>query len=482
VLTAIEDLSKPTGIDNEASRGFIILVDRGDCHFVQKVKYAQDKGAAGVIVADKRCSCTSVNDGSRDTSAAVCGASGTSKTCISIEPYMADDGTGAAVKIPSLLIDRYDAQVLRWCLNKDAAKCASATGVVTVALKWNVPTTDKDVEWELWTSADETTSFKHGFTPFAHKLKESTNFVPHYFIWDGEEWGCTTAGSCSTQCVAGGKYCSPDPDGATDVGVSGANIVLENLRQMCVWEQMDFKSDGAEKWWRYLDEMKDVFKRVMTSEKPATEVKDDFFESYSKEVHSKLGLDFAKTQKCMKMVNNDHDKLKNELAARKLGAGARGEILQLPSIVVNGRIIREGITTSAVLLTLCSATINPGPFCKCVKGTDGKNMELCQNNENELCPDGEFYCSDLDAADKCVSDVTKCPSASNSGLSGGASFALIVAIVAALGGGGFAYYTHSRKQMRAEMQNILAEYMPLEEMNNQAGGGAGGRSDTVGLI
>jgi hypothetical protein len=350
------------------------------------------------------------------------------------------------VKIPSLLIDRYDAQVLRWCLNNDAIKCASATGVVTVALKWNMPTTDMDVEWELWTSADETTSFKHGFAPFALKLKESTNFVPHYFIWDGEEWGCTTADSCSTQCVGAGKYCSPDPDGATDVGVSGMNIVLENLRQMCVWEQVDFKIDGAEKWWRYVTEMKDVFERVMASSESVI-LQVDFFESYSKEIHNKLGLDFAKTQKCMKMVNNDHDKLKNELTSRKLGAGARGEILQLPSIVVNGRIIRDGITTSGVLLTLCSATVNPGPFCKCVKGTEGKNMELCQNNgqhngqhnEYELCPDGEFYCSDLDVADKCVSNVTECSSASNSGLSGGARVALIVvAIVAALGGEWFA--------------------------------------------
>jgi hypothetical protein len=242
-------------------------------------------------------------------------------------------------------------------------------------------TPDKDVEWEFWTTADLTTSFARAFMPFAHKLKESTNFVPHYFIWDGEVWGCTNQGSCYTQCVGGGKYCSPDPDGATDAGVSGANVVLENLRQMCVWEQMDFKSDGGEKWWRYVAEMKDVFERVIPSNESVS-VQVDFFESYSKEIHINLGLNYAMTEACMKMVDDDHHKLRSELQARKFRPFVQNA--NLPSVVVGGQEIREvrSRDTSVVLQALCSAINNPGSFCTCVLGTDDDVEQLCGNTES----------------------------------------------------------------------------------------------------
>ena len=37
---------------------YILMVDRGDCSFVQKVRNAQRSGAAGVIVADNTCLCS----------------------------------------------------------------------------------------------------------------------------------------------------------------------------------------------------------------------------------------------------------------------------------------------------------------------------------------------------------------------------------------------------------------------------------------
>jgi hypothetical protein len=37
---------------------FILMVDRGDCTFVQKVRKAQHAGAAGVLIADNMCQCS----------------------------------------------------------------------------------------------------------------------------------------------------------------------------------------------------------------------------------------------------------------------------------------------------------------------------------------------------------------------------------------------------------------------------------------
>lgn len=41
-------------------RPFALLIDRGDCHFVIKVRNAQHRGASAVIIADNKCLCSDV--------------------------------------------------------------------------------------------------------------------------------------------------------------------------------------------------------------------------------------------------------------------------------------------------------------------------------------------------------------------------------------------------------------------------------------
>ena len=51
-----------------------------------------------------------------------------------------------------------------------------------------------------------------------------TEFTPHYIVWvcpflyrDSDE--------CRSQCIHGGRYCSPDPDGSIWEGYSGKDVV-----------------------------------------------------------------------------------------------------------------------------------------------------------------------------------------------------------------------------------------------------------------
>ncbi len=54
----------------------IVMVDRGTCFFVSKVRNAQNAGATAVIVVDN------IDE--------------------TVEPFMADDGTGSDITIPSV--------------------------------------------------------------------------------------------------------------------------------------------------------------------------------------------------------------------------------------------------------------------------------------------------------------------------------------------------------------------------------------------
>ena len=70
--------------------------------------------------------------------------------------FQADDGQGGSVQIPSYLISKYDGQQLKDCIS-GVSTLAGCTGqdYVVVKLSWDLPKPDNRVEWELWTSADD---------------------------------------------------------------------------------------------------------------------------------------------------------------------------------------------------------------------------------------------------------------------------------------------------------------------------------------
>ena len=72
-------------------QGYFLLVDRGGCSFVEKVRNAQRDNATAVLIADNTCLCCSIE-----------GSCATGEECEAVEPTMDDDGSGVDIKTPSL--------------------------------------------------------------------------------------------------------------------------------------------------------------------------------------------------------------------------------------------------------------------------------------------------------------------------------------------------------------------------------------------
>jgi hypothetical protein len=56
---------------------------------------------------------------------------------------------------------------------------------------------------------------------------------------------------CKSQCINHGRYCAPDPEQDFSTGYDGKDVVVENLRQLCVFKV----AKQAEKpwvWWDYV--------------------------------------------------------------------------------------------------------------------------------------------------------------------------------------------------------------------------------------
>jgi len=393
----------------------IFLVDRGSCDFVDKVRAAQKLNAVAVIIADNVCQCSDMLDstiwgpnsphGRTPEQKVMCeqlaikaraeGRLSASDNCERGLPFMADDGTGSDVTIPSFLIDYLDAQPLKDCL--ESARTGNAVGLlsgagfkcekdtkVVLTLEWDLPRSDNKVDWQLWSSSDSEGVFKKAFGTTAKRLQDSTIFTPRYFIWDGEKWGCTINNMCATQCTDGGFYCNPDPDHNLFNGVSGKDVVDENLRQLCVWQQA-YDAKNAFIWWDY------VAKFASECHPGSVPTSDKFNHVCSEKVQATVsGLDQAKLSRCV--TESWLPDKRNKLLQEELSKRTDLRILQLPTAIVNGVILRGGVTHFSILNSICAAFApDKAPkLCTCVDRVNSDNLLDCINSE---CAAGEKLCS-----------------------------------------------------------------------------------------
>ncbi|KAF5183208.1 Vacuolar-sorting receptor [Thalictrum thalictroides] len=305
----------------------IVLVERGDCLFALKVWNAQNAGASAALVADN-----------------------IDEPLITMDSPQ-EDGASAKyienITIPSALIDKEFGEKLK--------KSISGGDMVNINLDWReaVPHPDDRVEYELWTNSndecgtkcDMLMEFVKDFKGAAQILEKGgyTQFTPHYITWYCPQ-AFTVSKQCKSQCINHGRYCAPDPEQDFSSGYEGKDVVVENLRQLCVY-RVAKEMDKAWAWWDYVTDFQ--IRCPMKQKKYNKECADTVIKS--------LGVDIKKIEKCMGDSNADSDNpvLKEEQNAQ-VGKGTRGDVTILPTLVVNNRQYRGKLAKGAVLKAICS--------------------------------------------------------------------------------------------------------------------------------
>ncbi|KAL9242113.1 hypothetical protein vseg_016146 [Gypsophila vaccaria] len=304
-----------------------VLLDRGDCFFALKVWNAQQAGAAAVLVADDINEALITMDTPEEDSTSA--------------KYIED------ITIPSALIEKSFGETLKKSINNG--------DMVNVNLDWReaVPHPDDRVEYELWTTSNDECGVKcEMLMGFMKEFKGAgqilekggyTQFTPHYITWYCPE-AFTVSKQCKSQCINHGRYCAPDPEQDFSRGYEGKDVVVENLRQLCVFKV----ANETSKPWTWWDYVTDFQIRCPMKEK-----------KYNKECAEKviksLGLDLQKIDKCIGDPDADDDNpvLKEEQEAQ-IGKGTRGDVTILPTLVVNNRQYRGKLEKGAVLKAICS--------------------------------------------------------------------------------------------------------------------------------
>ncbi|KAK1359022.1 Vacuolar-sorting receptor 1 [Heracleum sosnowskyi] len=343
------------GISFESKSGSLptfVLVDRGDCFFALKAWNVQNAGASAVLVADDIEEQLITMD--------------TPEEDVQSAKYIQN------ITIPSALLEKAFGEKLKQALSNG--------DMLNVNLDWreSVPHPDERVEYELWTNSNDECGMKcdilmdfvKDFKGAAQILEKGgfTQFTPHYITWFCP-MEFTISKQCKSQCINYGRYCAPDPEQDFSSGYEGKDVVIENLRQLCVFKVAN-ETQNTWVWWDYVTDFQ--IRCPMKEKKYNKECADNVIRS--------LGLDLKDIEKCMGDPNADSDNpvLKEEQDAQ-VGKGSRGDVTILPTLVVNNRQYRGKLAKGAVLKAICSGFEETTEPAVCLSG-DVETNECLNNN------------------------------------------------------------------------------------------------------
>ena len=421
---------------------FILLVDRGGCSFVIKVRHAQKAGASAVLIADDTCLCSHDN----------CEL-GDNEQCEIVEPLMADDGSGSDVSIPSFLLFKEDADEIKDVLQRNQH--------VRAQMSFKVPAPDARVEYQLWTDPSDVVSraLEQTFGLAASALGDRASFKPHPYIYDGILAGCqselTMGNDCGNLCVNSGRYCAMDPDDDMNLGSSGADVVQEALRRLCIWQT--YGQDGiGQAWWDYVAAFIDS---CPTDEIPPEgqpirlKFNDPDCVAFSMVTAQ---IDENRINKCMETSGplSENATVANTLLDQELLDQRAAGVVLIPSLVVNQAVIHGSLSFATVLKAVCSGFAPGSEPAVCLTCADcGDELDCVEYGSCRVMVNGQAV--------------------SDNALSGNVPIHVFGTVLAAFVLLFVAIFVIQSRRHNAMLQHqvrgIVAEYMPVTSQNTRTG-------------
>lgn len=318
-------------LKTEKQQSPIAIVRRGDCSFIQKVRNVEHGGGKLAIVVDE------VDNENPDMI------------------IMVDDGTGNGIQIPSILVSKTDGEKLI----KEYQKLTKENTEVKLIVSFDINKPDDRVEYDIWFSSsnDRGLDFIRDFRSYHETLGKKVLMTPRYFTW-----ACINCDSAITDidCFCDGKYCSIDE---SNLRVSGRDIMHENLRQKCIYLNTMKETNNDKLWWTYVT-------------KAHSRCYDDFSEDCSKQIHKELGIDFAKTEKCVtdSFTDADHGVGDNTLLAEEVVAWNNHGSHYIPSVIINSVSYRGVLDPENVFSAICNGFKDVQEECQAY--VDGKFIKV----------------------------------------------------------------------------------------------------------
>lgn len=319
-----------------------VIVDRGNCSFVTKTRNIQKIGGQIAIV---------VNNVDMDIN----------------DVFLADDGTGSDIVIPTLLISKKDGETIKAFI-KDKTQEDKLVLSIDFSLK-----SSKTVSYDLFFSSDNLEMYKFitDFQSYFLKLQPYSNFKVHYVSYISDDYEPTKHKELD-HCISAGKFCALP---RFDLGIMDGRIIInENLRQKCIFN-MAFTFDPFGKdYFKYID---GFYTNCLSSESKV------FSESCSNKVieDSLKHIEVSDVRDCVKksydgeINSNNSFIINNKMLQEDYEVEKRYNVQILPGIIVNGREIYGAIKAYNLFEAICGSLVESPSFCN-----NPKLLEIQENS------------------------------------------------------------------------------------------------------
>lgn len=165
---------------------------------------------------------------------------------------MTDDGSGAGIRIPSMLISKKDGIKL---LDYLATASEDELSQIAMIAEFDISRPDNRVEYDFWFTQtdDKAMEFMSDFARVDKMFGEQVLMTPRHVVWSCIETECDEEFK-KKNCFADGKYCAIN---SNHPSISGTTIMREDLRAQYVYEKFYNQDDISqrEKYWKYMQEV-----------------------------------------------------------------------------------------------------------------------------------------------------------------------------------------------------------------------------------
>jgi len=390
------------------------------------------------------------------------------------------------VLTPSVIIYYEDGLLLK----QDILDAKKTESTLQVSITYSLPNPDGRVEYDLWTTSSDPAAapFKHSFGAIAQLLGDAALFTPYMFtIVDNSCRPRAGLLACGNQCSNSGRYCAIDPNKDTTSGLSGRDVVQENVRQKCLWNVTQTLQLPQSKWFDYVTGFDSTCGNACSPLPKDANVNPDCPNGWSatcsfKVMDQILGSHVSSlVQKCV-TDSGGYDALTNStnsILEAEISATNEYGIIMLPTLFVNKQSFKGSLncpnpSTCGPFNAICAGykVGTTPPVCETSPGCDaGLSRDVCgvcesltSGHFNESCKgcDGVPKSGKVnDACGVCDGPGTRLGGCLSAG-SIAAIFIIAILLATAAIAGVWWYLRRQTRTMRDDVDSLLKQYLPLE--------------------
>ena len=162
---------------------------------------------------------------------------------------MSDDGSGAGIRIPSMIISKKDGIKL---LDYLATASEEELSQLTMIAEFDISRPDNRVEYDFWFTQtdDKAMDFLSDFAKVDKMFGDKVLYTPRHVVY-----GCSDCDDTykRANCIGDGKYCAQN---SNHPNIGGFYIIMEDLRAQYVYDKA-YGADQAkrETYWKYMQEV-----------------------------------------------------------------------------------------------------------------------------------------------------------------------------------------------------------------------------------